>query len=154
MVDIDRTLKQQTRCNSPIPLTTVSLCSALYSLRKVGSSFVNRVSALMKFSPFFGSRHFNDIEMTGSGICMASWRKNKIPYNENTLLTQCGCKFGSEQKVSPEWQSRPNVAQMSPAYAISISSMLLACILTKRWILTLRPSREAYTTSPFLTFPW
>ena len=68
----------------------------------MGSSLVKRATALAKLSACFLSFGLIDIEMTGSGTWMDSM--------------ESVCNF-SRTKLSPEAQSRPKKAQMSPAKA-------------------------------------
>ena len=71
------------------------------------------------------------------------------------LLTMKSVYFlAPSVKVSPEEQSIPNVAMISPASASSISIISFACIRTKRGTLNFLSLDELYMKSPFLTLPW
>ena len=77
-------------------------------------------------------------EMTGAGTCME-------------LIDQLRALL---QKVSPEAQSMPNRATMSPEPASSISSISSACMRTSRPTLAFLPVRLLMMVSPFLISPW
>ena len=94
----------------------VCLDSGSTNARNVGSSLVNLFSALLMLSWDFFSAGVSASEITGSGT--------KI---EDRARLRPGVT-----KVSPDWQSIPNRAVMSPAEASSISSMLSACIRIRR----------------------
>ncbi len=55
--------------------------------------------------------------------------------------------------VSPELQSMPNTAQMSPAPASVMSSLSSACMRTSRPTFTRLPLRELTMKSSFATLP-
>ena len=57
-------------------------------------------------------------------------------------------------KVSPEAQSMPNRATMSPEAAASMSSISSACMRTRRPTLTLLPVRVLTMVSPLASVPW
>ncbi len=114
------------RCSSPIPAMIVCWVSSSVRMRKVGSSWARRVSAMpiLSWSPFvLGSMA---CEMTGSGKVMFSSRM----------------AFFSSHSVSPVRVSpRPTAAAMSPAPIASMSSRWLACMRRMRPMRSLRPLR-------------
>ena len=116
----------------------VSLLSASSRTRKVGSSLVNRDSALDMLSWALESTGWTESEITGSGT-----------YIEVMLILG-----PSPTKVSPVWQSIPKRPTMSPAVATSMSSILSACILTTRPILIFLRVRVWRTVSPLESEPW
>jgi hypothetical protein len=58
-------------------------------------------------------------------------------------------------KVSPELQSMPNIATMSPASALeSMSSISSECMRTRRPTLCFLPVRALTISVPFVSVPW
>jgi|TARA_B110000211_G_scaffold227152_1_gene281626 hypothetical protein len=77
----------------------VCLDSGSWYVRKVGSSLLKRCNALEKFAEVLVSAGSTDNEITGSGT------------NIDVIAT-----FNpSDANVSPDEQSTPNMAQISPA---------------------------------------
>ena len=76
--------------------------------------------------------------MTGSGTCMEAMERRWLPL----------------QKVSPDEQSMPNMATMSPEEEASISSISEECIRTRRPTLWRFPVRALMMVSPLLSVPW
>ncbi len=105
---------------------------------KVGSSLMKRLSAFDILSCALESTGATDSEMTGSGTNM------EVMASRGPLPT----------KVSPELQSMPKRPTMSPAVAVAMSSILSACIRTKRPILVFLPVRVSTTVSPLESEPW
>ena len=120
-----------------MPEMIVSPLSESVCTRKVGSSLVNRPSALPKFLSFFVFG-FSESDTTGSGtnIDVIDWR---------TLPSV---------KVVPLRQSTPNMATMSPACAERTSSISLECMRTSLGTRTLEPSTIEWIVSPTSRLPW
>ena len=57
-------------------------------------------------------------------------------------------------KVSPEAQSTPKRAAISPAGASSMSSILFACMRMRRPTRNLRRLRVLYSSLPLRIVPW
>ena len=84
-----------------MPAMIVSPLSGSAPTRKVGSSFVKRCSAFDRLAWAFCSLGLIVSEMTGSGTCIEVIATSSVP----------------SVNVSPEVQSMPNIATMSPALA-------------------------------------
>ena len=84
------------------------------------------------------STGLTDNEITGSG----------------TNIEVMASRGPGPTKVSPEWQSIPNRPTMSPPAADGMSSILSACIRTRRPILVFLPVRVSTTVSPLASVPW
>ena len=99
---------------------------------------MKRPSALLIFMCCSLSLPFTAREITASGTKIDS-QETRIP---------------SPQKVSPEAQSTPTIAIISPASATSMFSRSLECILTIRPTRILLEVLELVTWSPFDSLPW
>ena len=77
-------------------------------------------------------------EMTGSGTCIDVIATLSVP----------------SVKVSPELQSMPNIATMSPDEEMSISSISSECMRTRRPTLWRLPVRVLVISFPFASVPW
>ena len=115
-----------------------ALSSSRYE-RKVGSSFVNRLSAFEKLAVALLS--FGEIAslITASGTCIDVIVYFTLP----------------SVKVSPEAHSTPNSATMSPAVAESMSCISFECMRTSRGTFTFLSWLEMLKMkSPLRTVPW
>src|ERR1044071_8238269 len=114
-----------------MPATIVSLDSGSTQHRNVGSSLVNRLSALdmLISEPEYLGRIATEITVDGTNIEVIA--RLTVP----------------SVNVSPELQSTPKIAQMSPALPSVISSLSSECIRSRRPILTFLPLRVLTTKS-------
>jgi hypothetical protein len=103
-----------------MPLMMVWADSSSRWTRKVGSSRVNRLSALEKLACPVRSFGATARSITASGTCIEVMVTDSRP----------------SVKVSPEAHSTPNSATMSPALASPTSIISLLCIRTMRGIFT------------------
>ena len=121
-----------------MPEITVSPLSLSTPEWKVGSSRTKRPRALDMLSWLLVSVGFTESEITGAGTCM------------ELMATSTD----SSVKVSPEAQSMPNMATMSPAKASSISSISEACMRPKRPTLCRFLVRLLTMLAPRAMQPW
>ena len=116
----------------------VSLLSGSTAARKVGSSRTKRPSALLMLSCDLLSTGLTDSEITGAGTC----------------IELIATSIDSSVNVSPEAQSMPNIATMSPANASSSSSISAACMRPSRPTLWRRFVRLFTMLLPRPIRPW
>jgi hypothetical protein len=121
-----------------MPEITVSPLSWSTPARKVGSSRTKRPSALLKFACDLESFGLIESEITASGTNIEVIATSMLP----------------SVKVSPEAQSTPKSATMSPPAEPSISSISLACMRTSRPTLTRFLVRELVIVRPRESMPW
>src|ERR1051325_2283266 len=121
-----------------MPAMMVSLDSGSTQHLNVGSSLVNRLSALdmLISAP-------ESLGLIATEITVAGTNIDVIARVTVQLVN-----------VSPELQSTPKIAQMSPAPALVISSLSSECIRTRRPTLTFLPLRVLTTKSSLLIWPW
>src|SRR5262245_29761593 len=117
-----------------MPAMMVSLDSGSTQHLNVGSSLVNRLSDLDMLISAAECLERIATEITGLGT------------NIDVIATL----IEPSVNVSPELQSTPKIAQMSPAPASVISSLSSECIRTNRPTLTFLPLRELTTKSSLL----
>mmetsp|Transcript_11814 Transcript_11814/g.41383 ORF Transcript_11814/g.41383 Transcript_11814/m.41383 type:complete len:272 (-) Transcript_11814:698-1513(-) len=125
------------RCSSPMPWMIVSPLSLSTNVRNVGSSLVKRLSALANASCCCVVLGFTEYEMTGSGT------------NIEVIAS-----MGPSVKVSPLWQSTPNMATISPAPTESMSSISSACMRTSRGVFMRCRRSTLVITLPRCSVPW
>ena len=121
-----------------MPEMIVSPDSSSKRVRKVGSSFEKRCSAFDRFPSALRSSGLIDRWITASGTwidVIATLRRFVV-------------------KVSPDAQSTPNSATMSPASAALMSSISSECMRTSRPTRTSLPVRGLKIVSPFFSEPW
>ena len=126
------------RCNSPIPLIIVCPDSLSEETLNEGSSFAKRLRASPIFSWSFFVLGSTAISITGSGKSIDS----------NTIGL-----FLSHRVCPVIVFLRPANATMSPALALLISSLLLACINNIRPILSSFPVVALSTPVPVDNVP-
>ena len=134
------------KCSSPIPEITVWPESGSVDTLNVGSSLWNRASAFEKLPE--PSRVVGETasDMTGSGTFIDvsdSLRGAAAPPPPPPPPT----------KVSPDEQSTPKTATMSPADADAASTISSECIRTSRGTLTRLPVATLSTESPLASLP-
>ncbi|MPC22827.1 hypothetical protein E2C01_015853 [Portunus trituberculatus] len=144
VIELDRGNECLTEGHLRLPHRHLTPILPLHPLTgEVGSSRVKRLTALLNASRSLGFLGLMDIEMTGSGTymlscseresesCPASVSSEGLSHTRAALTMEIGY-LGWVVKVSPEAQSMPNKAQMSPANTSFTSSMLLLWSWTRR----------------------
>eukprot|EP00160_Parvularia_atlantis_P014149 Unigene3345_Nuclearia_a/m.10272 Unigene3345_Nuclearia_a/g.10272 ORF Unigene3345_Nuclearia_a/g.10272 Unigene3345_Nuclearia_a/m.10272 type:complete len:325 (-) Unigene3345_Nuclearia_a:120-1094(-) len=121
-----------------MPEMIVSPDSGSRCTRNVGSSFWNRLSALEKLVLESLTLGWIASEMTGSGTYMDVIEYSSLP----------------SVNVSPEEQSTPNIAPISPDLISFTSSISFACRRTRRGTLIFLLFLTLKIVSPRVIVPW